>query len=47
MGCFGTVCEEEEGEREEVGDPAIKKREAIEIEKNDCLGVFILKKIRP
>lgn len=47
MGCFDTACGEEEGGKEEAGEPAIKKREATEIEKNDCLGIIILKKIRP
>lgn len=46
MGCFDTACEEDEGQKEELGEPAIKKREATEIEKITALG-FILKKIRP
>lgn len=46
IGMFDTPCEEEEREKEEVGEPAIKKREATKIEKKKMtvLGLLFWRK---
>lgn len=47
IGMFDTPCEEEEREKEEVGEPAIKKREATKIEKKKWLSWGCYSEERP